>query len=204
MLPGDFLEVAEDASLTLGIGSWALGSAARQAALWGLDRPGERPVTVCVNLSVRQCLTEDTIDAVSQAIERSGTPAENICLEFTEAAVMADPLRVGRVLRGLKELGVQMAIDDFGTGQSSLRLLEQLPVDVVKIDRSFTTGMAQSREEAAIVAAVIGARARLRAAHGRRGRRDARPGRPPARARLRRRPGPLLRAGAAADRADRA
>ena len=93
-----------------------------------------------MNLSVRQCQTEETLDAVALAIERSGAAPSTLCLEFTEFAVMSDQPRVQRVLRGLKELGVRLAIDDFGTGQSSLRLLEQLPVDVVKIDRSFTTG----------------------------------------------------------------
>lgn len=156
VLPGEFLDVAEDAGLTLGIGAWALGSAARQGALWGLDRPGGQPVTVAVNLSARQCQHEETIDAVAQAVERSGASAGALCLEFTEAAAVADVARVGRVLRGLKDLGVQLAIDDFGTGQSSLRMLEQLPVDIVKIDRSFTRGMSESREEAAIVAAVVG------------------------------------------------
>ncbi len=156
VMPGEFLGVAEDAGLTLGIGAWALGSAARQAALWALDRPGGQPVCVSVNLSVRQAQNEDTVEAVARAVERSGAPPETLCVEFTEAAVLSDAARVVRVLRGLKQIGVQLAIDDFGTGQSSLRLLEQLPVDVVKIDRSFTSGMTGSREEAAIVAAVIG------------------------------------------------
>ncbi len=156
VLPGEFLDVAEDAGLMLGIGAWALGSAARQAALWDMDRPEGASLTVSVNLSGRQCVSEETVAAVAASIHRADVPPESVCLEFTEASVMADVARAGRVLRSLKDLGVQLAIDDFGTGQSSLRLLEQLPVDIVKIDRSFTAGMAQSRQEAAIVAAVIG------------------------------------------------
>ncbi len=156
LLPVDFLDVAEDAGLMLGIGAWALGSAARQAALWSMDRPPTSSFTVSVNLSGRQCVSDDTVDAVAGAITRAQVPPESVCLEFTEASVMADVTRAGRTLRGLKDLGVLLAIDNFGTGQSSLRLLEQLPVDVVKIDRSFTAGMADNRQEAAIVAAVIG------------------------------------------------
>lgn len=156
VMPGDFIDVAEDAGLTLGIGAWALGSASRQAALWGMDRRSDSPLTVSVNLSARQCVSEETVDAVAAAIARADVAPGSVCLEFTETSVMADLPRASRVLRALKDLGVQLAIDDFGTGQSSLRLLEQLPVDIVKIDRSFTAGMAQSRQEAAIVAAVIG------------------------------------------------
>ena len=153
--PGEFLDVAEDAGLMFPIGAWAIGSAARQAAMWAAERPGD-PAVVCVNLSPRQVLHSDTVTVVRDAIERSGADPASLCLEFTEAAVMANQLRAGRVLRGIKDLGCHLAIDDFGTTQSSLRLLEQLPVDTVKIDRSFITGMAESEEEAAIVAAVIG------------------------------------------------
>ena len=153
--PGEFLDVAEDAGLMFPIGAWAIGSAARQAAMWAAERPGA-PAVVCVNLSPRQCLHSDTVGVVQRALDNSGADPASLCLEFTEAAVMANQLRAGRVLRGIKDLGCRLAIDDFGTTQSSLRLLEQLPVDTVKIDRSFITGMAESHEEAAIVAAVIG------------------------------------------------
>ncbi len=154
--PSEFLEVAEECGLTLPLGAWAISSAARQASLWGIDRRDAGPVTVCINLGPRQLLHPETVSVVAAAIEQSGVPAGALCLEFTEAAAMADLDRAGRVLAGLKSLGVKLAIDDFGTGHSSLRLLEQLPVDSIKIDRSFTTGMGDSNEEAAIVAAVIG------------------------------------------------
>jgi diguanylate cyclase (GGDEF)-like protein len=156
LLPGEFLAVAEDAGLMLRIGAWAIGSAARQARLWALERDGADPPVVSVNLSPRQLLHHETVVNVHRALERSGAAPQTLCLEFTENAVMADPARAGRVVRDLRALGVRLAIDDFGTAASSLRLLEQLPVDVVKIDRSFIAGMAERREEAAIVAAVIG------------------------------------------------
>ena len=153
--PGEFLDVAEDAGLMFPIGAWAIGSAARQAAMWAAERPGD-PAIVCVNLSPRQILHSDTVTVVRDSIDSAGADPASLCFEFTEAAVMANQLRAGRVLRGIKDLGCHLAIDDFGTMQSSLRMLEQLPVDTVKIDRSFITGMAESEEEAAIVAAVIG------------------------------------------------
>ncbi len=154
--PGEFLDVAEDAGLMFPIGAWAINSAARQAAMWAADRQGSEPAVVSANLSPRQVLHGDTVTVVKDALDASGADPATLCLEFTEAAVMANQVRAGRVLRGIKELGCRLAIDDFGTTQSSLRLLEQLPVDTVKIDRSFITGMAESHEEAAIVAAVIG------------------------------------------------
>ncbi|HVP03120.1 MAG TPA: EAL domain-containing protein [Solirubrobacteraceae bacterium] len=154
--PAEFLEVAEESGVMVPLGAWAIASAARQAALWGIDRREAGPVTVSINLSPRQVLHPDTVTVVASAIERSGVPAGAISLEFTEAAAMADLERAKRVLTALKNLGVGLAIDDFGTGHSSLRLLEQLPVDAIKIDRSFTNGMGESHEEAAIVAAIIG------------------------------------------------
>lgn len=151
--PGDFLDVAEDAGLMFPIGAWAIGSAARQSAMWAAEG---RPAVVSVNLSPRQCLHSDTVGVVRDALDLTGVDPAMLCLEFTEAAVVANQARAARVLRGIRELGCRLAIDDFGTAQSSLRLLEQLPVDTLKIDRSFIAGMAGSDEEAAIVAAVIG------------------------------------------------
>jgi diguanylate cyclase (GGDEF)-like protein len=151
--PGDFLEVAEDAGLMFPIGAWAIGSAARQSAIWAAEG---RPAIVSVNLSPRQCLHSDTVGVIRDALELTGADPAKLCLEFTESAVVGNQARATRVLRGIRELGCRLAIDDFGTAQSSLRLLEQLPVDTLKIDRSFISGMAESDEEAAIVAAVIG------------------------------------------------
>ena len=151
--PGEFLDVAEDAGLMFPIGAWAIGSAARQAAMWAAEG---RPSVVSVNLSPRQCLHSDTVGVVRDALELTGADPATLCLEFTESAVNANQARATRVLRGIRDLGCRLAIDDFGTAQSSLRLLEQLPVDTLKIDRSFISGMAESEEEAAIVAAVIG------------------------------------------------
>jgi diguanylate cyclase (GGDEF)-like protein len=156
LAPGEFLAVAEDAGLMLAIGAWVIGSAARQARLWALERDGAPPPVVSVNLSARQLLHHETVVNVARALDRSGADPATFCLEFTESAVMADPARAGRVVRDLRSLGVRLAIDDFGTAASSLRLLEQLPVDAVKIDRSFIAGMAERHEEAAIVASVIG------------------------------------------------
>ena len=170
----------------------------------GHGPPGGVLADGSVNLSARQCLSDDTVDVVAAAIARAEVPAEQRLPGVHRGLGDGRPAARRAHAARPKELGVLLAIDNFGTGQSSLRLLEQLPVDVVKIDRSFTAGMAQSRQEAAIVAAVIGLAHAFGLRDRRRGRRDARPGRPPAGARLRRRAGPLLRSRAGAGRADRA
>jgi EAL domain-containing protein (putative c-di-GMP-specific phosphodiesterase class I) len=110
---------------------------------------------MAVNLSARQLQHPELVATVADVLVRTGADPELLCLEVTETTVMDDLNAMGRVLEGLKELGIALAVDDFGTGYSSLRALQRLPFDIVKIDRSFVAGMHRSEQEAAIVAAVI-------------------------------------------------
>ncbi len=152
--PVEFISLAEESGLIVGVGAWALKEACRQAAEWA-EIPRGRPLGMSVNLSARQCAHPELVDLVGDAIAETGVDPETICLEITETAMMTDLGASVRVLEQLRRLGVSLAIDDFGTGWSSLRALQQFPVDEVKIDKTFTDAVARDQEGAAIVAAVI-------------------------------------------------
>jgi diguanylate cyclase (GGDEF)-like protein/PAS domain S-box-containing protein len=148
--PGEFIAVAEESGSISAIGRWALGAACREATTWGPDGP-----SVSVNVSAHQLSDNDLIAAVGQALVDSGLSPRRLILEVTETAVMEDAEHAVGVLRGLKGLGVRVAVDDFGTGYSSLVYLKRLPVDELKIDRSFVDGLPDDPEDRAIVSSVI-------------------------------------------------
>jgi EAL domain-containing protein (putative c-di-GMP-specific phosphodiesterase class I) len=109
-----------------------------------------------VNVSARQLGTGDLVGTVSSALECSGLEPGRLCLEITETAMMADPVAMSTTLTALKRLGVRLAVDDFGIGYASLRhLRELLPVDVLKIDKSFVDGITTDADDAAIVEGVV-------------------------------------------------
>jgi EAL domain-containing protein (putative c-di-GMP-specific phosphodiesterase class I) len=119
---------------------------------------------VAVNLSARQFLQTDVIASVTALLEASGVPPELLELELTESVSMADPERSVVVMRGLGDLGVTLSIDDFGTGYSSFGYLKRLPLDKLKIDKSFVQDMGHSAESLAIVQAIVAMAHRLRLA----------------------------------------
>jgi EAL domain-containing protein (putative c-di-GMP-specific phosphodiesterase class I) len=131
-----------------------LEAACARAVQWLAEHELDRFV-VRVNLSARQLDRPELIDDVRAALERTGLPAERLCLEITETALMRAPELAATTLAGLDALGVELAIDDFGTGYSSLAYLKRFPVDVLKIDRTFVTGLPGDAEDAAIVRSVI-------------------------------------------------
>jgi len=154
VVPADFIPLAEETGLVLQIGAWVLNAACRQAAEWAA-RPGGPPLTMSVNLSARQC-APDVVATMAEVLGRTGVDPGLVRLELTETAVMEDAESSAAALELLKALGVQLAIDDFGTGYSSLRALRRFPVDELKIDASFVSGMQHDEQEGAIVAAVVG------------------------------------------------
>lgn len=153
--PARFIPIAEQSGLIVPIGAWVLREACRQAARWNAQ-PGGDGVVVAVNLSPRQLGATDLAATVRGALEGAGLAPDRLCLEITESAVMADPDAAIESLHMLKRLGVKLAIDDFGVGYSSLsHLRELLPVDVLKIDRSFIDGLVLRGEDRAIVTAIV-------------------------------------------------
>jgi diguanylate cyclase (GGDEF)-like protein/PAS domain S-box-containing protein len=152
LAPGAFLRIAEDDGLIVPIGAWVLEESCRQLAAW---RAQGRDVWVSVNVSARQLAQIDFVAVVERALRETGVPAGAICLEVTETAVLRRPDVAGRTLEALRRLGVRVALDDFGLGYSSLTHLKALPVDVVKVDRSFVADLVRSSEDRAVVEAVL-------------------------------------------------
>lgn len=153
LLPDEFVGLAEESGGIVAIGAWVLAAACMQARAWN-DATG-RPLSMAVNVSARQLLHPRLVDEVRAAVGEAGIDPELLVLEITESATVQDTEAVAAKLTALKRLGVQLAVDDFGTGYSALGYLRRLPVDVLKIDRSFVTGLAHSNEDAAIVETVI-------------------------------------------------
>jgi diguanylate cyclase (GGDEF)-like protein/PAS domain S-box-containing protein len=151
--PTTFIPVAEDSGLILALGRWALRTACYQAARW--NETAGRPVTVTVNLSGRQLQDEALALDVEAALRESGLDSSQLILEMTESVIMKESATAQARLHELKELGVRIAIDDFGTGYSSLSHLQQFPVDILKIDRSFLQKMHQGTNDAAFVRTII-------------------------------------------------
>ncbi|GAA4541981.1 sensor domain-containing protein [Amycolatopsis samaneae] len=151
--PGEFIPLAEESELINVIGKHVLKATTRELAgrrsAHGLD------LHLKVNLSVRQLDDPQLVAAVQDTLLATGLPPGALCLEVTESALMRDHTAAAEVLTSLRELGVLLAIDDFGTGYSSLAQLRRLTLDTLKIDRSFITGIAESRDAAAIVASII-------------------------------------------------
>ena len=156
VLPNAFIPMAEETGLVLGIGEWVLNEACRQVAQWQRDGITDSltPLRVAVNISARQ-LQRGLDAAVRRALSLSGLPAGCLELEITESSVMLDPLHAQSVLQSLRDLGVLLSIDDFGTGYSSLAYLKRLPLDRLKIDRSFIGGIPADSDDAAIVETII-------------------------------------------------
>jgi diguanylate cyclase (GGDEF)-like protein/PAS domain S-box-containing protein len=153
--PTAFIPVAEETGLIMAIGRMVLDEACRQAAEWNRQPGRTRPLTVTVNLSGRQLQSPEVRDDVQEALRASGLEASNLVLEITETVIMDNNRDTLARLRELKALGVRLAIDDFGTGYSSLSYLQQFPVDILKIDRSFTNGLMRGPNEDALARTII-------------------------------------------------
>ncbi len=151
--PDEFVPVAEQTGLIRPLARSVLEAAVRQCNRWrqeGLD------LAVAVNLSMRNLHDAEIVDTIRQLLSRWGIPPARLVIEITESSLMADAARAMEVLSRLQEMGVGISIDDFGTGYSSLAYLKRLPVDELKIDKSFVANMARDENDAAIVRSTIG------------------------------------------------
>jgi EAL domain-containing protein (putative c-di-GMP-specific phosphodiesterase class I) len=153
--PDQFVPLAEEIGLIVPIGRWVLREACRQAKQMQTLLAAVAPLTVAVNLSVLQLQHSDIVADVSDALAESGLAASSLTLEITETVMMTDTDTALQRLDDLKGLGVRLAMDDFGTGYSSLSYLSQLPVDIVKMDRSFLRAGASPRASA-LASVVVG------------------------------------------------
>ncbi|MCU1380253.1 MAG: hypothetical protein JWN29_3236 [Acidimicrobiales bacterium] len=149
-----FITVAEETGLIVDLGRWVMAEACRQMAEWR-ERHPQRRFTMRVNMSPAQLATRNIVQLVAECLTGNGLPGRLLCFEITEHAVMQDVERSVQTLHELKSLGVSLAIDDFGTGYSSLAQLKHLPVDTLKIDRSFVAGVGVDGGDRAIVDATI-------------------------------------------------
>jgi diguanylate cyclase (GGDEF)-like protein/PAS domain S-box-containing protein len=153
--PGEFIPVAEDTGLIIPLGAWVLKEACRQMAEWQSRFSSNPPLTIAVNVSYKQLTVAGFVESVREVLGKTGLAAASLRLEMTESAVMKDPEESAKTLRRLKDVGVGLEIDDFGTGYSSLSYLSSLPFDMVKIDRSFVTGLGTGEDRGEIVRSIL-------------------------------------------------
>jgi diguanylate cyclase (GGDEF)-like protein len=152
--PADFIPAAEETGLILPMGWWALREACRQLAIWHERFPADAPLTMAVNLSGKQFVQSDLLGHIQSILMDTGVPASSLKLEITESTIIENTEAVIALLLQLKALGIQIAIDDFGTGYSSLSYLHRLPIDSLKIDKSFVSCLTEDSGE--IVRAIVG------------------------------------------------
>ena len=150
--PDDFIPLLEETGLIVEIGRWVLNEAARQGATW---RDAGYPIGMAVNVSGRQLDTDDFITDVQSALAQSSLEPSALTIEITETTLMRNVEETARRLTAVKELGVRIAIDDFGTGYSSLAHLQKFPVDALKIDRSFISGLTNTQEGETLIHTLV-------------------------------------------------
>lgn len=151
--PGEFIPLAEECGLIGAIGDWVIREACRQGRSWQTD--GLPPVRIAVNLSASQFRAGNVVETIRRALEDAKLEPRLLEVELTESAVMSDPEESIKILERLSEMGVLVSVDDFGTGYSSMSYLRRLPIDKLKIDRSFISEMTDRADDASIVQAIV-------------------------------------------------
>lgn len=151
--PTEFISRAEESGFIVEMGEWIFNEVARQNKTW--QHAGLPAIPITVNLSPRQLLQQDLVATLTQALERAGLAPEFFELELTESVIMKNVELAISILEECRQLGIKCLIDDFGTGHASLSYLKRIPVDVVKIDRSFVQSSTSSTHDAAIIKAII-------------------------------------------------
>jgi diguanylate cyclase (GGDEF)-like protein/excisionase family DNA binding protein len=156
VMPTDFIPLAEDTGLILPIGAWVIEEACRQLARWSAAGLAAELPYIAVNVSGRQLVEGDLPAVVARALRRTGIEPSRLALEITESVLMERTASPTAVLQDLKALGVRLVLDDFGTGYSSLSYLKRFPLDALKIDRSFVSGIADRGHDLHLVEAIVG------------------------------------------------
>jgi predicted signal transduction protein with EAL and GGDEF domain len=155
LAPGAFFDVAHDAGLMTRIDFWVLREACEEAARWQARSADGPSISVSVNISAPTFAQADVVGQVERTLRETGLHASALKLEMTERVAMADAERASGLLRNLRTLGVRVSLDDFGTGYSSLSYLQRFPVDTLKVDRSFVTGLRDSDECRQIIGTIL-------------------------------------------------
>lgn len=153
--PVEFIPVAEESGLIVPLGRWAMDEAARTLAAWDRQWGGQCDAKMAVNLSAVQLQRDDIAAMFADVLARHDMPGSRFTIELTESAFIVDPDRTLQTMLALKEMHATIAMDDFGTGYSNLAYLQKLPIDKLKIDRSFVSGMLADRDKVAIVRAIL-------------------------------------------------
>ncbi|HZS61539.1 MAG TPA: EAL domain-containing protein [Gemmatimonadaceae bacterium] len=159
--PATFIGVAESTGLIVGLGAWVLTEACRQLRTWNELFPDRAPLTMAVNVSVRQLVRADFVQVVAHALQQHKVDPTRLHLELTESVLIEQPEVAIERLRSLKDLGVQVHLDDFGMGYSSLGVLDRLPLNAVKIDRTFVSAMDREQRFAQLVRTILALAASL-------------------------------------------
>lgn len=154
--PLEFIGLAEEMGLIVPLGRWILTEGCRQAQAWREEDPSSTPIRLSVNISVTQFRHPELVADVAAVLASTGLPAHMLDLEITESVVIDDFEVAMETLRKLKALGVRLVLDDFGTGYSSLSYLQRLPIDVVKIDKTFVDNLGVDKVNTAVIEAVMG------------------------------------------------
>ncbi len=155
MPPAEFIPTAEETGLIVPLGYWVLEKACRQIRAWQAQFPADPPLTISVNWSTRQCAESDLAEKIAEVLRETGLDAHTLNLELTESLLMNDTEYTIARLSELRALGVQVQIDDFGTGYSSLGYLHTLPIDTLKIDRSFISRLGINNNGSDIVRMIL-------------------------------------------------
>jgi diguanylate cyclase (GGDEF)-like protein len=153
--PGEFIPVAEETGLIVRIGRWVLGEACAQLKQWQRSRRGGEPLTIGVNLSVRQFAQPDLVNQLSRVISESGIPPASLRVEITEGAIIDRGGTAATVLDQIRALGARVHLDDFGTGYSPLIYLHRLPIDAIKVDHAFVSTMDSDEKNLQLVRTIL-------------------------------------------------
>ena len=155
VLPEDFISVAEETGLIIKIGHWALREACSQMKRWHTQLSSLLPLSIAVNLSGKQFAHPGLTEQIIQTLRTTGLDPHSLNLEITESVVMENVEATAKMLERLRALGVELSIDDFGTGYSSLSYLHRLPIDTLKIDRSFVSRIGENNDNKEIVRTIV-------------------------------------------------
>jgi diguanylate cyclase (GGDEF)-like protein/PAS domain S-box-containing protein len=153
--PAKFIPIAEETGMVVPLGQWVLRQACHAAKRWQTEYPDAEDWVMSVNVSIRQLMEKNIVAQVTEILEETGLAPQHLKLEITESMMLQDTTRTIETMSALRKIGIRLAIDDFGTGYSSMTYLSQLPLNTLKIDRSFINRIGQSDDDEAIVRTII-------------------------------------------------